>query len=82
MSPAGDDLPPLPADAPAPGRYRHYKGNEYELVGHVRHSETLEWLVLYRPLAAPDPLWVRPLGMWSEPVDTPAGSVPRFAPLG
>ena len=44
----GDDLPPLPAAEP--GRYRHYKGGEYELVGVARHSETLEPLVIYRPL--------------------------------
>jgi len=52
------ELSPLPA-AP-PGRYRHYKGNEYEVIGVVRHSETLEALVLYRPLYNDTGLWVRP----------------------
>lgn len=79
---ADDDLPPLPHAAPAPGRYRHYKGNEYEVVGHVLHSETLEWLVLYHPLARPAPLWVRPLAMFVETVAIGGERVPRFAPLG
>lgn len=78
---ADDDLPPLPADAPAPGRYRHHKGNEYEVVGHVLHSETLEWLVLYHPAARPTPLWVRPLAMFVEQVQVGGASVPRFARL-
>ena len=57
-----DDLPPLP---PAePGRYRHYKGGEYELVGVARHSETLEPLVIYRPLYDASGLWARPHAMF------------------
>ena len=61
-----DDLPPLP---PAePGRYRHYKGGEYEVVGVARHSETLEPLVVYRPLYNASGLWVRPHAMFFEEV--------------
>ncbi len=61
------DLTPLP-QAPL-GRYRHYKGNEYEVLGVVRHSETLEPLVLYRPLYNDSGLWVRPYAMFFEEVD-------------
>ena len=57
-----DDLPPLPAAAP--GRYRHYKGGEYELVGVARHSETPEPLVIYRPLHNATGLWARPYEMF------------------
>jgi len=73
------DLPPLPA-API-GRYRHYKGNEYELVGVVRHSETLEALVLYRPLYGEGALWVRPHAMFFETVTVAGLTQPRFARL-
>lgn len=66
--------------APAPGRYRHFKGGEYEVIGVARHSETEEELVLYRALSAPDALWVRPVSMWNETVDRGDGPVPRFAP--
>ena len=60
------DLPPLP-EVPV-GRYRHYKGNLYELIGVVRHSETLEPLALYRPLYGEGSLWVRPYAMFFEAV--------------
>ncbi len=60
------DLPPLP-DTP-PGRYRHYKGNEYEVLGVARHSETLELLVVYRPLVERSAWWVRPHAMFFEAV--------------
>jgi hypothetical protein len=73
------DLPPLP-DA-LRGRYRHYKGGEYELLGVVRHSETLEPLVLYRPLAGESGLWVRPHAMFFGEVPAGAGSVARFTPI-
>ena len=59
-----------------PGRYRHYKGNEYEVVGIARHSETLEPMVVYRALYGEQALWVRPAEMWNEPVLD--GSVKRF----
>ena len=57
-----NDLPALP---PTPtGRYRHYKGGEYEVVGVARHSETLEPLVIYRPLYNDSGSWVRPHAMF------------------
>ncbi|MGL6078184.1 DUF1653 domain-containing protein [Methyloversatilis discipulorum] len=56
------DLSPLPSIDP--GRYRHYKGGEYEVVGVARHSETLEPMVLYRPLYNDSGLWVRPYDMF------------------
>ena len=76
-----DDLPALPP-AP-PGRYRHYKGGEYRLLGVVRHSETLEPLVLYRPLYGDRGDWVRPHAMFTSTVTLPDGTVtPRFAYVG
>jgi hypothetical protein len=71
------DLAPLPQ--PPLGRYRHYKGGEYEVVGVVRHSETLEPLVLYRPLGHDSGLWVRPYGMFFEDVEYEGRIQPRFA---
>lgn len=62
-----DDLSPLPS-IPL-GRYRHYKGGEYEVLGVVRHSESLEPMVLYRPLYNDAGLWVRPFGMFLEMVE-------------
>lgn len=74
------DLPPLPLE-PRPGRYRHYKGSEYRVVGVARHSETLEPLVVYQPLYGEGALWVRPHAMFLETVPgLVAGTqVPRFA---
>jgi len=71
------DLPPLPAARR--GRYRHYKGGEYELVGVARHSETLEPLVVYRPLYSESGLWVRPYAMFFEDVEVDGRRMPRFA---
>ena len=73
------DLPPLPR--PRFGRYRHYKGGEYELIGVARHSETLEPLALYRPLYGASELWVRPYAMFFETVDIDGLVQPRFAPM-
>ena len=70
------DLAPLPQ--PALGRYRHYKGHEYEVTGVVRHSETLEPLVLYRPLYNDSGLWVRPYAMFFEDVEVDGVRKPRF----
>ena len=66
-----------------PGRYRHYKGPEYDVLGTARHSETEETLVVYRPVVAKDHagLWVRPLAMFVESVEVDGRRVPRFAPL-
>ena len=56
------------------GRYRHYKGNEYEVLEIAHHSETLEPMVVYRALYGEGEVWVRPAIMWNEPV----GGNPRF----
>ena len=75
-----DDLPPLP-EAPR-GRYRHYKGGEYEVVGVARHSETLEPLVVYRPLYNATGLWVRPYAMFFGKVEVQGRLQPRFTLVG
>lgn len=62
-----------------PGRYRHYKGNHYEVIGVARHSETEEQLVVYRCLYGDFSLWVRPLAMFVETVPVDGQPVPRFA---
>ena len=49
-----------------PGRYRHFKGKEYEVIALARHSETLEEMVVYRALYGERGLWVRPASMWNE----------------
>lgn len=67
---------------PAPGRYRHYKGGEYEVLGTARHSETDEPLVVYRPLYGEGGLWARPLAMFLETVAADGRAVPRFAFVG
>lgn len=61
-----------------PGRYRHFKGGEYEVLGIALHSETQEPMVVYRALYGERGLWVRPASMWSEPVDRDSYSGPRF----
>ena len=60
------------------GKYRHYKGNEYEVVGVARHSEDESQLVVYRPLYGDRELWVRPLKMFVETVNVNGVSTPRF----
>ena len=65
----------------APGRYRHYKGGEYEVLGCARHSETLEPLVVYRPLYNASGLWVRPHAMLFGTVVVDGVEQPRFARL-
>lgn len=64
-----------------PGRYRHYKGNEYEVIGIAQHSETLEPMVVYRPLYGEGGLWVRPAAMFAENVIIDGKTQPRFARL-
>lgn len=73
------DLPDLP-DTPT-GRYRHVKGGEYEVLGVVRHSESLEPMVLYRALSSGTGLWVRPHAMFFETVVVNGQSRPRFTRL-
>jgi cupin 2 domain-containing protein len=65
-----------------PGRYRHYKGKEYTVLGVARHSETQEELVVYRQEYGEHGLWVRPKQMFSEMVKVDERDVPRFQPLG
>ena len=60
------------------GRYRHYKGGEYTVLGVARHSETDELLVVYRPEYGERDLWVRPQSMFAEFVETQRGLEPRF----
>lgn len=69
------------SDFPEPGRYRHYKGHDYEVIDVARHSETEEWLVVYRPLYGDRGLWVRPLEMFMESVEVDGKTVRRFAPV-
>ena len=64
------------------GRYEHYKGNYYEIIGVARHSETMEDLVVYRALYGERGLWVRPLTMFLEEVEVAGKKVPRFKYIG
>ena len=61
-----------------PGKYRHFKGNYYEVFGIASHSETLEPMVVYRALYGEGGLWVRPAAMWTELVDKDGYHGPRF----
>ena len=72
-----EELPALPA-TPA-GRYRHYKGLDYEVIGAARHSETLEPLVVYKPLYNASGLWVRPHAMFFGDVEVEGQRQARFA---
>ena len=63
------------------GKYRHYKGGEYEVIGGGIHSETHEAMVVYRPLYGEGRLWVRPLAMFVENVVVDGVTMPRFAPI-
>lgn len=69
-------MAPLPE--PILGRYRHYKGGEYEVIGVARHSETLEPLIVYRPLYQDSGLWVRPYQIFFEPIEVNGELKPRF----
>ena len=63
-----------------PGKYRHFKGNEYELLFVATHSETGEQMVVYRALYGEGGFWVRPASMWTEHVERDGYSGPRFYP--
>ena len=65
-----------------PGRYRHFKGKEYRVLGVALHSETLEKLVVYRALYGDGQLWVRPAAMWTETVERDGQTLPRFSYIG
>ena len=65
-----------------PGRYRHFKGREYEVLGIARHSETEEELVVYCALYGEFGLWVRPVSMWNETVERDGKTFRRFTYIG
>ena len=65
-----------------PGKYRHFKGEEYEVLGVARHSETLQEFVVYKKLYGEMDLWVRPKEMFLETVERDGRRVPRFEYLG
>lgn len=60
------------------GKYRHFKGNEYEVIGIAKHSETLEGMVIYRALYGDGGYWVRPASMWNEEVTRDGKTFKRF----
>ena len=60
------------------GRYRHYKGNEYEVIGIAKHTETEELLVVYFSVKNPEQLWIRPLDMFNEEIELDGNKVRRF----
>ena len=64
-----------------PGKYRHYKGNDYEVIGVGLHTETLEELVLYRALYGEGKLWARPASMWNETVIVDGKEMKRFTKI-
>lgn len=64
-----------------PGKYRHYKGNEYRVISMATHSETLEPMVVYQALYGDRGIWVRPAHMWNELVEVEGKQVLRFAPV-
>ena len=65
-----------------PGRYRHFKGGEYQVLGMAKHSETLEPMVVYRALYGEGGLWVRPAAMWNETVERDGQAFRRFTYMG
>ena len=65
-----------------PGKYRHFKGNEYRVVGVAKHSETLEEMVVYIPLYGEGGLWVRPAKMFDETIEREGKTVKRFTYIG
>ena len=64
------------------GRYRHFKGNEYEVIGTAKHSETLEEYVVYKALYGEGGLWIRPKEMWNETVERDGKTYKRFEFIG
>ena len=65
-----------------PGKYRHFKGKEYEVIGTAKHSETMEEMVVYRALYGEFGLWVRPASMWEETVERDGKTYQRFTYIG
>jgi len=64
-----------------PGRYRHFKGNEYEVLGIAKHSETMEEMVVYQALYGEHGMWVRPASMWNETLERDGKIVQRFTKI-
>ena len=64
------------------GKYRHFKGNEYEVIGIAKHSETLEEMVIYRALYGDGGYWVRPISMWNEEITRDGKTCMRFTYIG
>lgn len=64
------------------GRYRHFKGNEYEVIGTAKHSETTEEYVVYKALYGDGGLWIRPKEMWNETVERDGKTFKRFEFIG
>lgn len=64
------------------GRYRHFKGGEYRVIGIARHSETLEEMVVYEALYGEGGLWVRPASMWNEEIERDGKKFKRFEFIG
>lgn len=64
-----------------PGKYRHFKGNEYEVIGIAKHSETDETMVVYKPLYNDSGLWVRPYDMFAEVIEKDGKKIHRFEPI-
>lgn len=65
-----------------PGRYRHFKGKEYRVLDLARHSETMEWMVVYQALYGEQGIWVRPAAMWTEIVERDGQTFQRFTYIG
>ncbi len=64
------------------GKYRHFKGGEYEVIGIAKHSETQEDMVVYRALYGNGEIWVRPASMWNETVEKDGKTFSRFTYIG
>ena len=64
-----------------PGKYRHFKGNEYEVLYIAKHSETMEDMVVYRALYGEHGIWVRPASMWNETITRDGKTFRRFTPI-
>ena len=71
------NAPPIPL-----GVYRHYKGNQYEVIGFAKHSETLEDMVIYKALYGERGTWVRPLSMWDNHIEVDGKTAKRFENVG
>ncbi len=64
------------------GKYRHFKGNEYEVLAVANHSETMEKMVVYKALYGKGEIWVRPLSMWDEEITRDGKTFKRFEYIG